>query len=255
MQRAGFFIGSIAGRREKYWGIIYDKTASDPIPFARVQLVEEGQVIDSAVSDLDGRYGFAILPAGQYNIEVTAGGYEDYSRTVKPNVTGEVLYNIPMSPLDESFGWYKRNLFYNLRDIIFGLNYVVLFLMLVGFLFTVYVISLSPSTVNYIILSLYLVLFILNLYILARRLSKPIGQVVDAETDQLIFSAVVSLYDDNGQQVALQLTNKTGVVKFNVAPGEYTMRVQKEGYKSNVDGVIEIPRSGYLPVDITMSKV
>ncbi len=50
-------------RKSKPWGTVYDSITKRPIPFARVELLNsESRKLESAVTDIEGRYGFLVSP-------------------------------------------------------------------------------------------------------------------------------------------------------------------------------------------------
>jgi TonB-linked SusC/RagA family outer membrane protein len=64
--------GGIAGR-------VTDATSSQPVPVARLQLTQSGQIVTAGQ---DGRYAFRGLAAGSYEVRVIAVGYQSQKRTV-----------------------------------------------------------------------------------------------------------------------------------------------------------------------------
>lgn len=61
-------------------GIIADAENGEPLPFASVQLV--GKHSYSGLSDIDGRFFFASVQSGDYELKVSYVGYKPYSRKV-----------------------------------------------------------------------------------------------------------------------------------------------------------------------------
>lgn len=63
-------------------GHIYDLETEEAIGNAKVQLSQSGVVIREKFADSDGSYSFSNVVAGDYNVTVTASGYEDQVVTV-----------------------------------------------------------------------------------------------------------------------------------------------------------------------------
>lgn len=61
-------------------GFIIDMENNEPLPFASVQLA--GKNSYSMLSDIDGKFSFATVPSGDYELKVSYVGYKPYSRKV-----------------------------------------------------------------------------------------------------------------------------------------------------------------------------
>ncbi len=73
--RIGSLILSALGVRRKSWGIVYDSVTKQPLDPVYVSLQDvNGKEISSAITDLDGRYGF-IVKKGTYKILVNKTNY------------------------------------------------------------------------------------------------------------------------------------------------------------------------------------
>jgi hypothetical protein len=112
--RIGYWLLIIFGLKRRYnpWGTVYDSHTKQPLDPVLVELLDfDGKVISSAITDLDGRFGFLIDP-GLYTIRVQKTHYLFSTKAsqlelVYDNVyRGEVfevkdtsdvvIYNIPM---------------------------------------------------------------------------------------------------------------------------------------------------------------
>jgi hypothetical protein len=58
-------------------GVVNDGTGA-VVPNARLTLGGPGKLIKTATTDGQGRYGFPGLPAGEYNLQISAGGFAPY---------------------------------------------------------------------------------------------------------------------------------------------------------------------------------
>jgi hypothetical protein len=74
------------------------RAADDPVPGARVSLLQEGEVIAAVESCPAGRYRLAGLAAGQYVIAVTAPGFARVAATVRVAPEAEVRHDVVLEP-------------------------------------------------------------------------------------------------------------------------------------------------------------
>ncbi len=77
-----------------------------PVPTARIRLEsEEGSQIWESGLDEQGRYGFAGLTRGVYQLIATAEGFETFRETIDLSRTpGHMIFDITMAPLSKSGG-------------------------------------------------------------------------------------------------------------------------------------------------------
>lgn len=116
-QRAGGLVGTKATRVR--WGTVYDEHTGEPIPFARVHVIDGlGSLVASGVSDLHGAFGFALSASDVFSrggiegLRAQKCGYGSFSR-VYPVTAGSTVhsFDIPMkkvAPLNEA-GPFKRS--------------------------------------------------------------------------------------------------------------------------------------------------
>jgi hypothetical protein len=72
--------------------------ADEPVPGARVSLLQEGEVIDAVESSPAGRYRLAGLAAGQYAVAVAAPGFARVVATVRVDPEAEVRHDVVLEP-------------------------------------------------------------------------------------------------------------------------------------------------------------
>lgn len=107
-------------RRHKPWGTVFDAVTKRPIDPAYVSVLSGDKEVSTAITDIDGRYGF-YLPAGQYMIKAGKTHYKFPSEMLRGKASDELygnLYfgepfvttgeevidkNIPLDPVD--FDW------------------------------------------------------------------------------------------------------------------------------------------------------
>lgn len=109
------------GRKKKKWGVVYNSLTKQPVDLAIVRLYdkENGKLLGTKVTNLEGRYLFIAEMGKEYYLEVTKPGYifpskflaevkkdRDYDNLYygKPfqmgekKETGFISYNIPLDP-------------------------------------------------------------------------------------------------------------------------------------------------------------
>ncbi len=239
----GIFLGS--RRRKNPWGTIYDSSTKEPLDPAMVTLLsQDGKEISSAITDLDGRYGF-IAPPGVYQIAVEKTNYGFPSRRLfgktrdliydnlyfggniviegdKPLVTRDI-------PMDsQGFDWNqaeKRDTgvtrFFSRHELfIQRFTSILIFL---GTIWSGISFYLNQNTYNFLILLGYLVVIVI------RHLAKPqrYGKVFDKSGDVLKFALVKVFQASTNIEIRHTITDSLGRYFCLVPNGEYYVKVEK----------------------------
>jgi len=230
------------------WGVVYDSITKQPLDPAYVILKDlKGKEIASAITDLDGRYGFLVEP-GVYQIEAhktnydfpskkLAGKTQDelynnlyFSENIEVKKSGEVITkNIPLDPIKfdwNEFAKKKNNLmkFYSKWTAQVGRIYDFLFA--VGFVIAVISYIFAPYPYNMIVAILYVVFLILRFLGLKPR---AYGYVFEKSTgNPLSFAIIRAMLPNSEQQVASKACDKYGKYYCLVPPGKYYVKVEKK---------------------------
>ena len=234
------------------WGVVYDSITKRPLDPAYVTItnIKTGEA-SSAITDLDGRYGFLVSP-GIYKIEAKKTNYSFPSKTLAGKTGDElhsdlyfgdtieiktvgavILKNIPLDPI--KFDWNEfakkdKNLmkFYSRWDILLGKLYDWSFV--VGFVVAVVAYAFAPYPYNTIIMMLYLVLLLLRIFGLKPKAS---GHIFNKATGEpLSFAIVRVLIPGSNVVVASKPADKYGRYYCLVSPGEYYVKIERK----NKDG-------------------
>jgi hypothetical protein len=274
-RRIGLFIGILIPRKKKYWGVVYDVLDSKPLPFASIKVYLDEKFLTQTVSDLNGKYGVSLEKSGTYKLTCEALGFQKYSKLLKVSQTGsgiEIVEDIPMIRLNKTFGLLNRIRFYSKNELFKAIQSLFLVLMIVGILYTIYATIISPIAINIIMLLLYFVLVVINITRVIKNRHVTVGRIVDSESKMPLEGVSVRVYQ-GGTQVGIFLTNKNGLVKMNIKPGNYWIIVYKSGYQSfslrsegkEVDtstgkeyvekNSLKIGVHGYLTQNIIMKKI
>jgi hypothetical protein len=76
-----------------------------PVPGARVTLVQDGEVVETADGDADGAYRVDGLAAGEYAVSVAAAGCEPHVELVLLPDEAEVVHDVELAPAGVAAGW------------------------------------------------------------------------------------------------------------------------------------------------------
>ncbi len=239
-------------RRHHPWGTVYDSVTKQPIDPAYVVLTDlNGNEVATAITDIDGRYGFSV-PPGTYKITANKTNFifpstkllgrtadELYDQLYFGDIVvisqeGEVITkNIPMD--QQGFDWnefakneQKRLAYFKRRDVtiahisnfFFGLGFIIAAISLIS----------AHTTYNSIVFIIYLVLFLIRRYIPRFKASGSISDSIS--DDPLSFAIVRVLSTVTGQEISHKVADRLGNYYCLVPNGKYNIIVDKK----NVDG-------------------
>ncbi len=256
-------------KRSTPWGVVYDSVTKQPLDPVYVVLKDlQGKEIYSAVTDIDGRYGFLAGP-GIYTITAQKTNYafpsqrlahhlkdELYSNlyfgeTIQiENTGGAITRNIPMDSL--KFDWNefaKRDkhlmIFYSKWDARLRKGFDVLFV--VGFIIAMIAFWAAPYPYNSIILVVYLAVLLLRVLGLK---PKSYGYVVDRITHApLSFAIVRVIMPGSNIEIGRKITDQYGRYYCLVLPGKFYVTVERKNSDSSyslayTSSVIDFAKKG-----------
>jgi hypothetical protein len=215
-------------KKARVWGIVYDSVTKQPIPVAKLELLDAGgRVLEVRYGDKEGRYGFLTTPASlnqteiRVSIRVTKPGYRfpsaqtvsgtDYIVYERPYFGGEfnivgsglVNFSIPMDPLEPGKalkGGYGAGLFGGITSRLLQLGFIIgLVVVPLNYYF-------QPNTRNLIILILFFLVNGLRFFVSYR----PYGVTKDALTGKKLPFALVTLLDVQGTRVGFTVSDEHG---------------------------------------------
>jgi hypothetical protein len=258
-------------KRIKPWGVVYDSVTKQPLDPAYVVLNDlNGKKIASAITDLDGRYGF-LVPSGVYQIVVNKTNYVFPSQKLSTRVNDElyndlyfgekieikqegeaIVKNIPMDSLN--FDWNefakrdkKLMRFYSKLDIIIRQIFDLFFI--VGFVVAIVSYFSAPYPYNLVVLSIYLLLLLLRVIgVKPRAYGKISG---NATGDPLSFAVLRVNMPGSNVEVAHKIADKYGRYYCLVPKGKYFVKIEKkndDGSYSLVftSGIIDASQKGII---------
>jgi len=253
LRLSGIFLTAVGIRkRVKPWGVVYDSVTKQPLDPAYVTLKDsKGKDIASAITDLDGRYGFLVSP-GVYQLSASKTNYDFPSQKLAGRVRDEfyndlyfggsvevkegreaIIKNIPMDPL--KFDWNefakkdkKLMKFYSRFDMV--LRKIIDLFFVVGFFVAIVAYFAAPYPYNLIILIVYLALLGLRFTNIRPR---SYGNIIDGATgNPLSFSVLKIMMPDSSVEIAHKVADKYGRYYCLVPPGRYYVKIEKK----NEDG-------------------
>jgi hypothetical protein len=253
-------------KRNPPWGVVYDSVTKQPLDPAYVILKDlNGNDISSAITDLDGRYGFLAEP-GFYTIKANKTNYIFPSQKLAGKTKDELydnLYfgnqveikrneivtrNIPLDPI--KFDWNefaKKNKsltkFYSRWDLI--LRRISDALYYIGFLTAIVAFFAAPYPYNTIILGMYILLLLLKILGVKPR---PYGTVFDiTEGSPLSFGILRIIDPASDREISHKITDKYGRYFCLIPKGKYYVKIEKKNYDGSYSLV-------YVSPDIDASK-
>ena len=238
----------IRKKRKNPWGVVYDAITKDPIGLAIIRLFDATtkQLLATQVTDKEGRFEFLVKP-GTYTLGIVKTPYV-FPSTLITGKTDDVLLdvyhgepititsetqnihvNIPLDPEDPS------------KRLIAGLHAmtqrarrvlarVSLPLLVLGTGLSVVLYAFAQTQYNLLMLLAYVVLAAYQTSILPKAV-KAFGTIFDAITLQPVPLALVHIIDPQYQRVLKsRLSDYRGRFTFLPDPGNYELRVVKQGY-------------------------
>ncbi len=236
----------IFARKRKGYGVVYNSITKEPIDLAIVRLYqkENGKLIQSRVTDPDGRYNF-LVDVGSYYLEAGKPGmifpseilkeaemdrqylnlYHGQDIVIHEGEKGLVTANIPLDPEDVQVTDRQVIRKYNLFAIRQQISLIGPVLALISMI-------ISPSALTLAFLMLHIGLFFLFDRLAAeKKRNRSWGIIMDAETDKPLHRAVARIYaPEFNRMLEAQVTDRYGRYGFLAGNAVYYITTNKEGY-------------------------
>lgn len=251
-------------RRRKFpWGTVYDSFTKEPLDPAYVQLFDSsGNEVTSAVTDLDGRFGFLVEP-GEYRLTAGKSHYQFPSRHLAGR-TEDILfsnlyfggmltkgqedaitYNIPMDPLEPDWNQVQKRA-RHLTRYVTRLDPYVLYvcelLFFGGLAFALWQVVVAPTFLSEALCALYALLLVVRLF----AGQPPLYGTLTTKDGTPLSFAVIRFFNDAGFEVAAKVTDAYGRYFALVPPGRYRMSVAKRTGEEELvkvyEGTVGAPR-------------
>ncbi len=254
----GLMLGALGIRRkQRQWGTVYDSVTKRPLDPAYVSLIDaNGKEISSAITDLDGRYGFLVIP-GTYRIVAKKTNYSFPSNTMQGKNFDEVyndLYfggdilivhegdtltkNIPMDPV--SFNWNEFaknrsniNTFIKAKDVLWAKISKDVFI--IGALVSFCALVFAPQPYNIIIAGFYIVAYIFNYVVFKQKKS---GQIMGENGIPLAYSIVKIFREGETEPMLKKITDAFGKYYVLVPNGNYRLEIDRKNSDASYSNII-----------------
>lgn len=257
-------------RKRQAWGQVYNTLTRLPVDLAMVRLVDakNNRVIQSRVTDKEGRYVFLVAP-GEYLIEVVKQGFAFPSQLLKGAQSdgrmvdiyhGETIRaaedgvmitpNIPLDPI--GFSKTPRRIVWEGR-----LRIIQHVISIIGIVATIVSFVISPTWYIGGFLIAHIVLYGMFFRYIKPQKPKGWGIVYDADTKEPVGKAVARLFTKQyNKLVSAQVTDSKGHYSFLAGPSEYYVTVEKIGYApGRVEGImLKEGEPGLIARDIALPK-
>ena len=267
-------------KRKKPWGTVYDSITKQPLDPAYVVLKSvEGADVATAITDLDGRYGFVVPQPGNYSLFVHKTNYvfpsqklvgQDHDELYRDLYFGEhfaitesgefVAKNIPMDP--EKFDWNefakksqhlmkfysnREKWFSRISNLFFG----------VGFAVSTLALMFSVTKSNIIIFVMYVVLFFIRKFGLR---SRPFGSIISKDTNKPVAFAIIRISQAaTGVEIMHRVTDAIGRYYCLLPNGNYNVRIDQKladgTYKTIAERISVVVTKGYLSEKFIIESV
>ncbi len=258
-------------RRARPWGVVYDSITKQPIDPVYVTLknIQTGKT-QSAITDIDGRYGFLAEP-GIYAVVASKTNYAFPSQKLAGKVKDElydnlyfggqieikkeggvIIKNIPLDPLKFDWNEFAKKdkvlmKFYSRWDL--SLRRISDAFFIVGFIVAIVVFFVAPYPYNTIVLGLYL--FLLLLRVLGIK-PKPLGYVTDAATGlPLSFAIIRVMLPDSNIEISHRVTDKYGRYYCLIPKGSYYVKIESKNSDGSyslvyISPIVDASKSGII---------
>ncbi|MDD2807846.1 MAG: DUF4215 domain-containing protein [Patescibacteria group bacterium] len=258
-------------RRRKKWGTVYNSLTKQPVDLAIVRLYsqDKNRLIQSRVTDKQGRYNFLTEP-GTYYITVTKPRFDfptNYLKDDKEDVKfldlyhgeeivvtdrkADIVVNIPLDPqVQEKPAWQVIFQYY-LRKIQYALAFASIPL-------AIFSVVISPSALTWSLLGLNCVLYIVFRRLGYQRRPKNWGIVYDKKSKKPLGRAITRIYDKKyNKLLETRLTDARGRYSFLVNNNIYYVTAEKLGYEPTKTGDIDLlskQREALVGADIPLAR-
>ena len=226
-------------RKPKPWGTVYDSRTKRPIPFARVEILnEQSRKLQSTIADANGRYGFLVSDK-MPNIQLRAYFAKyDFPSKQEPSIIEQKLYpniykggfinslntsmnsDLPMDPRDKTI---TPSFYFGITSI--KLNNILTktanVFFIAGVILGIMNIVINPSVISFIIFAIILITF---LFRVSGFKLKQFGLTKDKETNKVLPFGLIALHNQGGERVNFTVSDDSGRYFLLTPKGNYSLK-------------------------------
>lgn len=236
-----YFLPWFRRNRPKAWGTVLDSESGQPLALVAVRLFdkEKNKVVDTQLTDKDGRFGFLVEP-GRYFLQAVKKNYDFPS-----HIKNEEYHGGPVEIKEE--GLTKLNIFLDpkLNVLSARINVLNIFLNIVknlrlplltiGTIIALMFYFVDSNLYNLAIIALYAIIW---LYDLANHFAyvKSFGKIRDAVSSEELNLAIVRLFNESsGKLIATRVSSRKGDYSMLVQAGRYHLNITRAQYQQLQD--------------------
>lgn len=243
LRQVGALLGLLGlKKKNKPWGTVYDSITKRPIDPAYVTVLANQDEIATAITDIDGRYGFSLLD-GDYSLKANKTHYqfpssrlagqthdEMYSNLYFGDLfhvlAGEVINkNIPLDPV--GFDWNefvkgKGDYFklHTAREVL--RSKIISWFYNIGFVISLFYLIFYPSILNILVSILYLMITFFGRYWTKKH---KVVTIKNSIGEPASFAIVRIYYADLDQEIKKVVADMVGRFYLLVRPGTYYLTI------------------------------
>ncbi|MBI2482364.1 MAG: carboxypeptidase regulatory-like domain-containing protein [Candidatus Vogelbacteria bacterium] len=257
-------LGALSGylgfrKKHKPWGTVYDAVTKQPIDPAYVTIEQEGKEMSSAITDIDGRYGF-FLPPGTYTLKAGKTHYQFPSTTLAGRSADELygnLYfgesfvtgpdevidrNVPLDPIGFDWNEFTKSqsttLVANAKKELIRAR-IQKSIYAIGLLTAVGSATYAPSWLSFGLLAAYVLLAVLERL---WGIKRHVRAITWRETKLPIPFAIIRLsIPDLNQEVKHVVADGLGRFYVLVRPGVYSLSIEEKRSDGSYKKVYQSP--------------
>lgn len=235
-------------KKRKKWGVVYNSLSKVPVDLAVIRLYDkkDNRLVQTRVTDRQGRYILIVKDPGSYYISASKGGFAFPTRylsnekqdarfidlyhgePISVSASGAVVTaNIPLDPVEKTIRPEREVVFgYLLKNTRAIVSYVGL--ILAALIFLVY-----PTLITGISIATHLILFVVFRRLAITPKPKSWGIIYDQADKKPLHYAIVRIFDTKfNKLLETQVTDSAGRYSFLVGQNQYQLLAEKEGYQS-----------------------
>lgn len=258
--------------RRRKWGVVYNSLTKVPIGLAAVRLYQKGNknVIQTKITDTEGRFMFMVKESGIYYLDVVKADYVFPTRYLGGEINdgkyldiyhGEdikitdnkrvISPNIPIDPVD------KKLIPREVAIKIYLIKKFRLFVSYFGIISAIFGVIIISNVFTITALGIHFFLYYIFRKLIVPKRPKNWGMVFDKGNKKALHLAIVRIFDLKfNKLLETQVTDMSGRYGFLVGKNIYQLIAEKDEYRKEVIKPIDlINKERIIALDIGLKKL